>query len=255
MSPFRLTFLAIGLLFTLAQVASGQGETHLYLFNLAKKSDGSYHVFGPRYLSTFNRKGYTNQPFFTPTGDILVSVRMENEKQNDIWLLSPSTRKCRKLTQTATNEYSPQIVPGGGRYSVLRQVEGEPLDQQILIFGLYGGKINKVTPEIKDIGYYAWLSASELVLYRIDGESNRMSSMTVKDQVTKRITTSVGRSLLADGKGSVYFIHKFSTEFWYLKKYSQNSTTVEIVTETPSKSEDLYSPDHFFSPAFTSNER
>jgi hypothetical protein len=247
MSPVRLVILPFLCFLTIVNDLQGQGETHLYLFNLAKSADDAYHVYGPKYLSAFNRKGYTNQPFFTPTGDLLVSVRKARESQNDIWLLSLSSKKCKRLTQTKANEYSPQVQPGGGKYSVLRQLDDEPIDQQVMSFSTTGGKTISLTPDVNDIGYYAWLNPEELVLYRIDGESNRLSSYSIRDQKSRRITTAIGRTLISDGKGSVYYVHKFSAEYWYLKKYSQSSAVVDVLAETPAKSEDFaMAPDGTF---------
>jgi hypothetical protein len=216
-----------------------QGVTDLYLFNLVKTADGQYHVHGPKLLSGFNPGGYTNQPFFTAYGDLLVSVRKAGEMQNDIWLLSPNTKKYRQLTNTKSNEYSPQLEQNKLNYSVVRQVEGEPIDQQVFQFPVSGGNYESLTPDIKDIGYYAWLKPGELALYRIEKESNRLVSYMSADHKFKPITTAVGRTLISDGKGSVYYVHKFSDTYWYLKKFSNTSAVIDIIAETPSKSEDF----------------
>jgi hypothetical protein len=226
---------------------TAQGETQLYLFNIIKTPDNQYHVYGPKFLSGFNKAGYTNQPFFTPAGDILVSVRKAGETQNDIWLLSTAAKKCRQLTSTKANEYSPQLELAGDYYSVVRQVEGEPINQQVFQFHTYGGQYESLAADIKDVGYYAWLKPDALALYRIEGESNQLMMYTPDTHKSKRITTAIGRTLIADGKGSVYYIHKFSETYWYIKKYSETSTVIDVIAETPSKSEDFaIAPDGTF---------
>lgn len=216
-----------------------QGETQLYLFNLTKTPEGQYHVYGAKLLSGFNPGGYTNQPFFTHYGDILVSVRKKGELQNDIWLLSLGAKKYRQLTNTRSNEYSPQLEQNKLYYSVVRQVEGEPIDQQVFQFPVSGGQYESLTPDIKDIGYYAWLKPGELALYRIENESNRLVSYVTVDHKSKPITTAVGRTLISDGKGGIYYIHKFSETYWYLKKYNNASAVIDVIAETPSRSEDF----------------
>src|SRR6187401_3126975 len=229
------------------QGISAQGETQLYLFNLVKSPDNVYHVYGPKFLSGFNKGGYTNQPFFTPTGEILVSARKANESQNDIWLLSPATKKFKALTKTLANEYSPQLQSTGDYYSVVRQVEGEPINQQVYHFPIHGGAYESLTPEIKDIGYYAWLTPDELALYRIEGESNRLMTYTPKTLKSMQLTSAVGRTLVSDGKGSLYYVHKFSETYWYIKKYNEKATVIDVIAETPSKSEDFaIAPDGTF---------
>jgi len=224
-----------------------QGETQLYLFSLVKSQDNHYHVHSPKYLSGLNAGGYTNQPFFTPSGEIIVSVRKAGETQNDIWLLSPSTKKYRRLTNTKANEYSPQLEPSALNYSVVRQVEGEPIDQQVFEFPIRGGRYESLTGDIKDIGYYTWMKPDELGLYRIEGPSNRLVNYSLKDRISKPITSSVGRTLKSDGLGSVYYVHKFSDTYWYIKKYNEHSTVIDVIAETPSKSEDfVIAPDGTF---------
>jgi hypothetical protein len=237
------------LVFVLVNVhwISAQGETSLYLFSLTKSPDNEYHVYGAKFLSGFNRGGYTNQPFFTPTGDILVSVRKANEAQNDIWLLSPSTKKCRPLTKTAANEYSPQLQSTGDYYSVVRQVEGDPINQQVFRFPVRGGSYESLTPDIKDIGYYAWLTTSDLAIYRIEGEANRLMMYSPINKKSKQITSSVGRTLVSDGLGSLYYVHKFSETYWYIKKFNEKATVIDVIAETPAKSEDFaIAPDGTF---------
>ncbi len=237
----------IGLNLVFQSTVVGQGETHLYLFNLIKTPDNQYHVYGPKFLSGFNKGGYTNQPFFTPSGDLLVSVRKAGESQNDIWLLSPATRRCRQLTDTKANEYSPQLDPAGEYYSVVRQVTGEPMDQQVYRFPVFGGKYESLTPDLRDVGYYAWLRPDELALYRIEGESNRLASYIIAGHKSKKITSAIGRTMIAEGKGSVYYIHKFSETYWYIKKFTDTSTVIDVIAETPSKSEDFaIAPDGTF---------
>ena len=229
------------------QGLNAQGETNLYLFNLVKSPDNVYHVYGPKFLSGFNKGGYTNQPFFTPSGEILVSVRKANESQNDIWLLSPATKKYRPLTNTAANEYSPQLKSMGDYYSVVRQVEGEPINHQVFQFPVKGGAYESLTPEIKDIGYYAWLNSADLAIYRIEGESNKLMTYSSKTLKSKQITSAIGRTLVSDGLGSLYYVHKFNETSWYIKKYNEKATVIDLIAETPSKSEDFaIAPDGTF---------
>src|SRR5687767_12605295 len=108
-----------------------QNESDLYLFSLERTGKGEYHLHSPKFLNSFNKSGYNNQPSFTPTGDLLISVRKQGEKQNDIWLLSLNAKKYKQLTQTSAFEYSPRIHPDEEQLTVLRKVGDSPLDQQV----------------------------------------------------------------------------------------------------------------------------
>src|SRR5687767_9497383 len=98
-----------------------QTGNNVYLFTLEKNSRGEIHLHSPKFLSTFNRGGYSNQPAFTPSGDLLLSVRESKDSQNDIWQFSLGTKKFRRLTNTPDFEYSPQIHPDEEHLTFLRK--------------------------------------------------------------------------------------------------------------------------------------
>ena len=216
-----------------------QGPTDLYIFQLHAGTDHQYHIYQAKFLSGFNRGGYTNQPWFTPEGDILVSVRKAGETQNDIYQLTLQDKSLRRITQTAANEYSPRIDPSGQRLTVVRQVEGDSIDQQVYQSPLKGGGYKSLTPGIRDIGYYTWVDENQLALYRIDGESSHLVSLNLKDNRSRRITSSIGRTLLADASGSILYVHKFTDTYWYIKKYNPSSSMIDIISETPGLVEDV----------------
>ncbi len=216
-----------------------QVESDLYLFSLETTGKGEYNLHTPRFLNSFNKGGYTNQPSFTPEGDLLVSVRMPGESQTDIWQLSLITKKYKRLTHTKVSEYSPRIHPDEEHLTVLRQIEGEPMDQQVMNINLKSGKKEFVSGDFKDVGYYTWLSPHELGLFRIEGSINKLSYFNINDNKSRRITTSIGRSLSSDKTGFMIYVHKFTEEFWYIKRYDPTSSVIEIVAQTVGKNEDF----------------
>jgi hypothetical protein len=218
---------------------NAQDKADLYLFKLHRADDHNYHIYQSQFLSGFNPGGYTNQPWFTPSGDLLVSVRKAGEKQNDIYQLSLTSKKIKRLTQTKSNEYSPRIHPDGRQLTVVRQVEGDSINQQLFQTSLQGGGYRSLTPEIRDIGYYTWLDDDRLGLYRIDGEANHLVSLNLDDRRTRRVTSSIGRTLMSDGAGTVIYVHKYTDNFWYLKKYNPTSSVIDIIAQTPGATEDF----------------
>lgn len=229
-------FFLISLLVVFTAVA--QGPTDLYVFQI-QKANNRYHLYKPQFLSGFNPGGYTNQPWFTPDGDLLVSVRMSGENQNDIYRLSLDDHKLRRITRTLANEYSPRIDPTSQYLSVVRQVQGDTMDQQVFISRLSGGGFKSITPDRKDIGYYTWLDEDQLALFRIDGETNKLEKYTIGDQKARKITSAVGRSLWTDKSGSVLYVHKFSTDYWYLKRFNADAFSMDIIAQTPGMTEDF----------------
>lgn len=219
-------------------MAFSQAESDLYMFTLDQGDQGEFHLHSAKFLSSFNKGGYTNQPAFTPSGDLLVSVRREADDQTDIWLLNLTTKKYKRLTQTTAFEYSPRIHPDEEHLTVLRKVGEEPLDQQVCNINLRSGVLECVSAG-KDIGYYTWLSAHELGLYRIETGANRLSYYNLEEEKGRRITTSIGRTLLSNKSGWLIYIHKFTNDYWYIKRYNPATSVIEIVTQTSGKYEDF----------------
>src|SRR5687767_13765536 len=101
----RIAFVIISFC-SIRATAVAQTENDLYLFSLEKSGKGEYHLHSAKFLSTFNKGGYTNQPSFTHMGDLLVSVRKPGETQNEIYQLLLPLKKYRRLTKTSASEYS-----------------------------------------------------------------------------------------------------------------------------------------------------
>ena len=219
--------------------AFAQTENDLYLFSLEKSPKDEYHLHNPKYLSGFNHNGFSNQPSFTPSGDLLLSVRKAGESQNDIWQLNLNSRKMRRLTKTKVTEYSPGIHPDEEHLTVLQKTEGDVMDQQVCNINLKSGEKICLEPNMKDVGYYTWISDHELGLFRIDGTTSRLSYYNVDDNKSRRITSSIGRTLLSDKGGHIVYVHKFTDDYWYIKKYNPSNSAIEIVTQTVAKNEDF----------------
>lgn len=223
---------------TAARVVA-QDPTDLYVFQVQSSGDGTYTVSSPKFLSGFNPGGYTNQPWFTPEGDLLVSMRKKGGEQTDIYRLDLTNESFHQLTDTRVNEYSPCITPDGKGLSVLRQVEGDSLDQQVCQVSMQGGSYTSLTPALRNIGYYCWTTQQQLAIYRIDGDRNHLELYNPADRRTRKIASDVGRTLLLDQTGSIVYVHKFDSTYWYLKRYNPLRMTIDIISQTPALSEDF----------------
>ncbi|MEP6793345.1 MAG: hypothetical protein ABJB16_03400 [Saprospiraceae bacterium] len=201
-----------------------------------QSSDGHNHIYGPKFLSNFNKGGYTYQPSFTSVGDLLVSVRKVGENQNDIWLLSPSEKTIKRLTNTKSSEFFPQMNDNGLFLSFLKKEPQETPDQQVFSIDLKSRKVKSITKDIHDVGNYTWMSSHELGIYRND---NSLTYLETNENKSKRITTSIGKSISADKSGRLLYVHKFDQDYYYLKKYIPSSSLVNVITVTPGKAEDF----------------
>lgn len=225
--------------FSTAARVVAQDPTDLYVFQVQSTGDGTYTVSSPKFLSGFNPGGYTNQPWFTPEGDLLVSMRKKGGEQTDIYRLDLTNESFHQLTDTRVNEYSPRITPDGKGLSVLRQVEGDSLDQQVCQVSMQGGSYTSLTPALRNIGYYCWTTQQQLAIYRIDGDRNHLELYNPADRRTRKIASDVGRTLLLDQTGSIVYVHKFDSTYWYLKRYNPLRMTIDIISQTPALSEDF----------------
>lgn len=219
--------------------AFSQNDSDVYLFSLEKSGKGDYGLHSPKFLSDFNSGGYSNQPSFTPEGDLLLSVRRPDEDQNDIWLFSLDSRKYRRLTKTSASEYSPRIHPDEEHLTVIRKLNGNLPDQQVCNIHLRSGEMECIPGDMKDVGYYTWLGPDALGLFRIEGNAHRLSYYDVKENKSRRITTSIGRTLMSNKSNLLIYIHKFTEDHWYIKKYNPANSTIEIVTQTVAKNDDF----------------
>ncbi|MEO6133283.1 MAG: hypothetical protein ABIQ02_15680 [Saprospiraceae bacterium] len=227
------------LFFCFTGIVFSQPGFDLYLFSLHQTPDGQNHVYGPKFLSNFNKGGLTYQPSFTATGDILVSVRRIGDDQNDIWQLSLEQKKIKRVTRTRASEFLPRLINNGQYISFLKKEPVEQLDQQVYRIDLKSLKIQSMTGDIHNIGSYTWMSPHELGLYRMEGSDNVLTYFNTSDNKSKRITTSVGKSIGTDKSGRLVYVHKFDQDFWYLKKYNPSSSLIDVIAVTPPKTEDF----------------
>ena len=211
----------------------------IYLFSLQLSAEGKYHVSAPKFVSGFNKGGSTIQPSFTRAGDLLVSVQKTGESQYDIWQLSYLQKKFKRITLTSTDEYFPQMHPDGQHLSWLRNEDGIIPDHQVYSVNLRSHKYSNVSGEINDIRNYVWMNTNQLAFFSIEGKETWLSYFDVSENQIKRITTSVGHTLLADKEGMLNYIHKFDESNWYIKKYNPSSSFIDVVTVTPGKTEEI----------------
>ncbi|MEP6647392.1 MAG: hypothetical protein ABJC12_09880 [Saprospiraceae bacterium] len=239
MKNIKVLFSFCCLLFTCNGTLIGQPGYDLYLFSLHQTTDGQNHIFGPKFLSGFNKGGITYQPGFTPSGDLLVSVRKAGETQSDIWQLSISDKKIQCLTRTLASEFYPKMIEEGQYLSFIKKEPGERIDQQVFRLDLKTKKVQCMTEDIHNVGSYAWMSPHELGLYRNEGNETILTYLNTTDNKSKRITTSVGKSISSDKNGKLVYVHKFDASYWYLKKYNPSSSLVDVIAVTPEKTEDF----------------
>lgn len=143
-----------------AQAASAPPSTDVFLARLFDAHD-SLRLSAPQNIT--HRPGYDNQPAFLTDATGLLYTAIDSSGQADIWRYDLRTRRHTRLTRTPESEYSPTMMPGSKRFSVVR-VERDST-QRLWSFRLDGQDPQLVLPSLAPVGYHAWLDQFRLVVY------------------------------------------------------------------------------------------
>ncbi|HEY6220023.1 MAG TPA: hypothetical protein VIV65_08190 [Gemmatimonadaceae bacterium] len=185
-----------------AQGAAADPEIYLLRLSVA---NGRVSVDSPTNITM--RKGYDNQPSFTPNGRSLYFTSTHEDAQADIYRYDLTTKKTDRITTTAPeSEYSATVVPGGNRISVIR-VEKDST-QRLWSFTLSGKDPQIVLTDIKPVGYHTWIDSTHLALFVL-GQPNSLVLANTRTGKSEVVAHDVGRSLLPvpGDEGFSYLAH------------------------------------------------
>lgn len=234
--------LALALVLLCIQVAQGQNppDTDIFLVDLTRKGQ-SIQVGKP--VNITQRKGYDNQPSFTPDGRGLLYTSGRDDGQTDIYRYDLQQKTTAPLTQTPESEYSPTVTPDGAYFSVIRVEKDQT--QRLWKFPVSGtGNPMLVLASIKPVGYHCWLTPDSLALF-ILGKPNSLQLARVSTGDTTRIEGNIGRSLhRVPGKNAVSFIHKRTPTEWDINQLDLKTRQITMIVPTLGGSEDfVWMPD------------
>jgi hypothetical protein len=156
-------------------------STDIYLLDL----DG-----GGEVSNITNRRGYDNQPSWENKNRILYTS--EHNRQTDIYDIDFSFNRINRVTDTPEREYSPALTPDGKAISVIR-VERDSA-QRLWRFPKTERPPSVILPEVRPVGYYAWLDTSTVALFVL-GNPNTLQIGNTQTGRARVVTTNIGRSL------------------------------------------------------------
>jgi len=185
-------YLALLLILTPMTVFS-QGRTDIYLIQV-KVDNGKYVFSDPVKIN--QTEGYNNQPFFHPDGGSLFYSSGPGQN-TDIFRYDIETGKTTQLTDTPDSEYSPTVMPGGKKFSVIQLVTSEgPRKgaQPLIAFPLAGGDPELIYEDGEKVGYHTWIGPQKVALFLL-GSPNFLRIVDLKDRSSVRVADNIGRSL------------------------------------------------------------
>jgi dipeptidyl aminopeptidase/acylaminoacyl peptidase len=207
-----------------AQAAAADPEIYLMPLSVA---GGKISVGKP--VNITNRPGYDNQPAFSADGREIYYTSTREDAQADIYKYHIASKKTERVTKTAPeSEYSATVMPSHERISVIR-VEKDSA-QRLWSFTLNGSDDRLVLPDIKPVGYHAWIDPFHLALFVL-GTPNSLvlvDTRTGKDQV---LAHDIGRSLLPFPVGHGFTFLSHHDQEWVLTevRLDRSSDTVRLI--------------------------
>lgn len=184
-------------------------STDIYLLRFA--SGGRPHAV----FNITNRIGYDNQPSWLSNSRLVFTAQREG--QTDIEEIDFESSRSRRLVTTPESEYSPTLTPDGKAISVIR-VEADST-QRLWRFPLDGGSPSVILPDIRPVGYHAWLDSTTLALFVL-GSPNTLQIADVRTGTAAVAASGIGRSLQRiPGGRRVSFVQR-SGRRWVLKAAS-----------------------------------
>lgn len=238
---FRPCFILAALAVTVnGAIGQTPADADIYLVDLSLNEQP---VKVSRPVNITQRKGYDNQPSFTPDGKSLLFTSIRDDGQADIYRYDLQQQTTTPLTRTPESEYSPTVTPNRAYFSVIRVEKDQT--QRLWQFPLAGTREpTLVLEKSKPVGYHCWLTADSLALFVL-GKPNTFQLARVSTGDTVRVETSIGRSLhRVPGKNAVSFVHKRTSTEWEINQLDLKTRKITLLARTLTGSEDfVWTPD------------
>jgi WD40 repeat protein len=192
-------------------------DCDIWLFDV---QDSAGQIFFHHPVNITHRKGYDNQPVFSPDGKyVLYSSQRDNSGQTDIYKYDLRTQQTTQLTKSPTSEYSPAFMPDGKNISIV-MVEKDST-QRLWKFPIGGGSTACVMNNVKQIGYYCWINKDSVAVYILTKPVFTLQIANIHTQTTIVIADSIGRCIKMQN-GNLWYTTK-AGHFWNVFEYSLKS--------------------------------
>ncbi len=205
-SCFLLCFVTT---FTFAQLP----QTVVYLFDV-HRSGKQLTLDHPKIIS--NKKGYNNQPYFSPDGKYLFYVSSVDTSNTEIMRYDLQRKKSKRLTRTKEPEYSPRYSPDLSTLTCVR-VEKDQTTQHLACYTFKGKKPLVILPQLTSIGYYEWINQNEFMSFELP-EPFYLVRHNISNGKADTIATHIGRTISnVRTKSRIAYIDKSDSMHWNIR--------------------------------------
>ncbi len=227
-------FLFTCLLSISLQATAQLPDTDIFLADI-KNNHGKISIGSP--VNMTNRKGYDNQPYFTPDGKKLLFVSIKDTIHGaDIYSYRLDSKLTEQLTNTLESEYSPSYSPDGRSISIVRvDSDGGQRFYNLPLKKISDAQLVKGTDSI---GYYCRLNDSLLAMFVL-GDAQTLQVLNMNTHEKKLIASDIGRCLkLSNDKKQLFFVLKQNKEEWSIFSMNISSFNMTKVVSTLKDNED-----------------
>ena len=224
------------ILITSCMVTFGQTATEIWLFDLNLK--GTPAVSGGKNITS--RAGYDNQPHFRPGHHEVYYASFRDDERSDLKKYNWKTGLTSDVTRTPEREYSPTVTPDKKWISCIIQRDNNA--QDLGKYPVHGGKPEVIIDNLT-VGYHAWLSDTDLILFVL-GEPHTLRHFNTTSKKDQILFEKPGRSIQRIPRTNlVSVVDKQDPLHWFIWKIGADLKPVKV-TETIHGSEDIaWTPD------------
>ncbi len=210
-----------------------QPSTDIYLFDM-KINNENISLSNP--VNITHRKGYDNQPSFSPKGSLIYyTSAIDSFGNTEIKTYDYRTKKTNLFTNTPEGEYSPTVTPDGKYVSCIfgKNVGKQNVTQSLIKYPIGGGRPIVIIDSLV-VGYHTWIDSKQLVVFVL-GKSgkNSLRYINLATKADKMIIINPGRSIQKiAGENAVGFIDKSDSNNTMIKKINLNTFQISTILKT-----------------------
>lgn len=190
-------------------------------------------------INLTDRDAYDNQPAFTRDGAAILYTSFR-DGQTDIYRYDLATGTTTAVTRTPESEYSPTVMPGGAAFSVVR-VEADGT-QRLWAFALDGTGAHLLLPDVKPVGYHAWLDAGTVLLFVL-GTPPTLQRARLATGRADTLVYGIGRSLKPVPGGGVSFVFRTAPEQASVVRLTEGGAFRAVAPTLPGREDHAWLPD------------